>query len=167
MKKSPILLLCVCFTLAVAGCSSRTYREMSEEEIKKLLSDVVASQQSIEEAGLRYFSALSAENNNLIQVPDLKQKLERRENIFVLDIRREADYLAGHVQTAQNIWWFDIGRRIDLLPKDRPIVVYCYTGQSAGQVVGVLQVMGYDAKALAGGFKNGWQAANMPTVADR
>jgi rhodanese-related sulfurtransferase len=77
----------------------------------------------------------------------------QRQKLFILDIRREADYLAGHVPTAQNIWWFDIGRQIDRLPKDRPIVAYCYTGQSAGQVIGVLQVMGYDARSLAGGHE--------------
>lgn len=140
---------------------------MSEDEIKALLSDVVASQQSIEEAGLRYFSGLSSENNNIIQAAALNERLERGENIYVLDIRREADYLAGHIRTAQNIWWFDIGRQISSLPKDRPIVAYCYSGQSAGQVIGVLQVMGYDAKALAGGMNSGWLAAKLPLVAGR
>jgi len=34
------------------------------------------------------------------------------------------------------------------LPTDKPIVVYCYTGQTSAQVVGFLRVLGYDAKSL-------------------
>lgn len=34
------------------------------------------------------------------------------------------------------------------LPTDKPIVVYCYTGQTSAQVVAFLRVLGYDAKSL-------------------
>jgi rhodanese-related sulfurtransferase len=37
------------------------------------------------------------------------------------------------------------------LPKDKTIVVYCYTGQTAGQTVGILRLLGYDAVSLNGG----------------
>lgn len=34
------------------------------------------------------------------------------------------------------------------LPTDKPIVIYCYTGQTSAQVVAFLRVLGYDAKSL-------------------
>lgn len=34
------------------------------------------------------------------------------------------------------------------LPTDKPVVVYCYTGQTSAQVVAFLRVLGYDAKSL-------------------
>ena len=34
------------------------------------------------------------------------------------------------------------------LPTNKPIVVYCYTGQTSAQVVAFLRVLGYDAKSL-------------------
>lgn len=34
------------------------------------------------------------------------------------------------------------------LPTDKPIVVYCYTGQTSAQIVAFLRVLGYNAKSL-------------------
>jgi rhodanese-related sulfurtransferase len=44
------------------------------------------------------------------------------------------------------------------LPTDKTIVVYCYTGQTSGNVATILRVMGYDARSLSFGT-NGmiWQ----------
>ena len=164
MKKVMTLVICLSALLVLGGCENHTHEEMSDDEIKALLSDVVASEQAIEEAGLRYFSKLSSENNNIITPQALQERLERGENLFVLDIRREADYKAGHIETARNIWWFDIGKNLDKLPKDRVILATCYSGQSAGQVVGALTVMGYEALSLAGGMNGGWLASGLPVV---
>ncbi len=164
MKKIMFALACSALVFMSPGCQNQAYEEMSEEEIKEILSDVVASEQTIEEAGLRYFSRLSADNNNIITPKALQERLSQGENLFVLDIRREADFRAGHIDTAHNIWWFDIGKHIATLPKDRIILVTCYSGQSAGQVVGALTVMGYEALSLAGGMNGGWLANSMPVV---
>lgn len=164
MKKVMASVICLAALLVFAGCENHTHEELSDAEIKAILSDVVASDQAIEEAGLRYFSKLSSENNNIITPQALQERLERGENLFVLDIRREADYKAGHIETAQNIWWFDIGKNLAMLPKDRIILATCYSGQSAGQVVGALTVMGYEALSLAGGMNGGWLAAGLPVV---
>ena len=164
MIRAMTVFLCLAVLFTIPGCQNRNYEELSDDEIKNILSDVVASEQSIEEAGLRYFSKLSTENNNIISPNALQERLDQGENLFLLDIRREADYKAGHIENAQNIWWFDIGQSIDTLPKDRIILVTCYSGQAAGQVVGVLTVMGYEALSLAGGMNGGWLAAKMPVV---
>jgi len=165
MKKVMGTVVCLAVLFVSLGCENHTHEELSDDEIKAILSDVVASEQAIEEAGLRYFSKLSSENNNIITPQALHGRLEQGENLFILDIRREADFKAGHIETARNIWWFDIGKNIEILPKDRIILVTCYSGQSAGQVVGALTVMGYEALSLAGGMNGGWLAAGLPVAA--
>jgi rhodanese-related sulfurtransferase len=40
---------------------------------------------------------------------------------------------------------------LNTLPLDKPIVVYCYSGQHSGFVAAYLQMLGYDAKSLAYG----------------
>jgi rhodanese-related sulfurtransferase len=40
------------------------------------------------------------------------------------------------------------------LPADQKILTYCYTGQTAGQTVAGLRLLGYDAVSLNGGI--GW-----------
>jgi rhodanese-related sulfurtransferase len=56
------------------------------------------------------------------------------------------------------------------LPKDKKIVVYCYTGQTAGQATAALRMMGYDAVSLNGGMGTpanapmGWANKGYPVV---
>ena len=40
------------------------------------------------------------------------------------------------------------------LPTDKPVVVYCYTGQTSAYVTSYLRVLGYDAKSLLYGANN-------------
>lgn len=40
---------------------------------------------------------------------------------------------------------------LNLLPTDKTVVVYCYTGQTSAQVVAALRLLGYDAKSLTYG----------------
>jgi rhodanese-related sulfurtransferase len=50
---------------------------------------------------------------------------------------------------------------LDLLPTDKNIVVYCYTGQTSAQVAAYLRVLGYPAWSLAYGI-NSFATSAMP-----
>lgn len=95
-------------------------------------------------------------------VPDLKAKLDAGEDLYILDIREQADFVQGHVPGAHNIPFKEVGRRMGELPADKQIVLYCYTGQTGGQTVAALSIAGFDARSLNGGMNNGWAAAGMP-----
>jgi rhodanese-related sulfurtransferase len=73
---------------------------------------------------------------------------------LILDIRKPEDYALGHIKGAVNIGAAKIFEPEILakLPKDRPIVVYCYSGQTSGQVVAALNLLGYDAHSLRFGM---------------
>ena len=74
-------------------------------------------------------------------------------DIYVLSIRQAEHYAAGHIPTAVNIpWGKGMQENFDILPMDKKIIVYCYTGQTAGQTVGILRLLGYDAYSLNGGM---------------
>nr|WP_306770688.1 rhodanese-like domain-containing protein [Isachenkonia alkalipeptolytica] len=83
---------------------------------------------------------------------------------YILDIRREEDFLQGHIEGSDHIWWYDVGESLEELPEEKRIVVVCYTGQSSGQVVGILKAMGYDAYSLLDGMDRGWEAEGYPLV---
>jgi len=73
---------------------------------------------------------------------------------FLIDVRRAEDYDAGHIpgaisMSAQSFFTAD---NLAQIPADKQIVVNCYTGQSASQVVGALNMLGYDAWNLKFGF---------------
>jgi rhodanese-related sulfurtransferase len=42
--------------------------------------------------------------------------------------------------------------QFDTLPKDKQILVYCYSGQTAGQTVAILKLLGYDAASIKSGM---------------
>ena len=56
------------------------------------------------------------------------------------------------------------------IPTDKPVVVYCYTGQTSSQTVATLRMLGFEAYSLAGGMGkeggSGWLGAKGPVVTD-
>jgi rhodanese-related sulfurtransferase/predicted small lipoprotein YifL len=109
--------------------------------------------------------------NYKISEDDLKAALEAKEDLFILSVRKAEDYAKGHIEGAVNI---PFGKTmlddVSALPKDKKIVVYCYTGQTAGQATAALRLMGYDAVSLNGGMgmasnaPQGWANKGYPTV---
>jgi LPXTG-motif cell wall-anchored protein len=76
---------------------------------------------------------------------------------YRIDIRAAADYANGHIPGAVNMTAKDLfsAEGLAKLPKNQPIVVNCYTGQTASQTVAGLRMLGYDAYNLLYGIP-GW-----------
>ncbi len=76
---------------------------------------------------------------------------------FILSIRAPAIYAKGHIPGAVNIPMAEVFKSENLgkLPKDRQIVVYCYTGHTGSRVVALLNLAGFDAVNLKWGM-TGW-----------
>lgn len=79
----------------------------------------------------------------------------------VLDTRAAEDYAAGHVPGAINVNIKEMFTAANLakLPKDKQIVSYCYSGQTASQVTGALRLLGYDAYNMQFGMAS-WAIVN-------
>jgi len=87
-------------------------------------------------------------------------------------VRKAEDYAAGHVKGAINI---PFGQGMEQsfadLPKDKKIIVYCYTGQTASQTVGILRLLGFEAYNMQFGMgsvesEKGWLGAGYETVTE-
>ena len=72
----------------------------------------------------------------------------------IISVRAAADYVRGHVPGAINIQLADLARpeSLAMLPLDRQIVVYCYTGHTGSQATAILNLLGYDATNLKFGM---------------
>lgn len=95
------------------------------------------------------------------------------DSVMFLSIRAADAYAEGHVPTAINIpWAAGMQESFDTLPMDKTIIVYCYTGQTAGQTTAVLRLLGYDAVSMNGGMgtaanaPSGWANKGYPVVAE-
>jgi rhodanese-related sulfurtransferase len=82
-------------------------------------------------------------------------------DFFVLDIRRPADYCAGHIDGAVNIPFEEVAKPGNLaqLPADMPILVVCYTGHTASQINSILNLLGYNAWTLRFGMTS-WKSVS-------
>lgn len=73
---------------------------------------------------------------------------------FIIDVRSPEDYAAGHIPGAVNISAKELftAENLAKIPTAQPVVVNCYTGQTASQVTSALNMLGYDASNLKFGF---------------
>lgn len=104
--------------------------------------------------------------NYIISAEELNGLIEENPDaITVLSIRSPEDYAAGHIPTAINIPFKQVGANIDQIPMNRPVYVYCYTGQTAGITVAPMRIMGYNAISMSRGTA-GWEEAGFELVTD-
>lgn len=73
-------------------------------------------------------------------------------NIIVLDTRTDKEYMGGHYEGAMHIPLDDLRGRIDEIPKDKPIFVYCHSGLRSYIATRILLQNGYNAFNISGGF---------------
>lgn len=73
---------------------------------------------------------------------------------FVLSLQWPSGYKRGHILGAVNIprWELFKEENLSRLPADKPIVSCCYLGFTSSQVVGILNIMGYDAQVSLHGL---------------
>lgn len=72
---------------------------------------------------------------------------------FVLDVRNPGELAGGAIEGALNIPLPQLRDRLDELPADRRIVVYCQAGQRAYYAYRILVQQGFEAVNLSGGYK--------------
>jgi rhodanese-related sulfurtransferase len=73
---------------------------------------------------------------------------------FVIDLRAQADYDIGHIKDAVRTTLVDVLATAELA-NGKPILVVCYTGQTAARATGALRLMGFEAYSLKWGM-SGW-----------
>ena len=78
-------------------------------------------------------------------------------NYYVIDIRTEADYLAGHIEGAVNSTLLDIVNTA-ANSGGKQIIVACYTGQTASHAVVALRLSGYTNAMVMKWGMSGWNS---------
>lgn len=118
-----------------------------------------------------FFKAIPAKGNNIWAADKIKAALDAKQDLLVVSVQQAKDYDAGHIESSINIP-FVKGMQTGFaqLPKNKTFVVHCYSGQTAGQVVGILRLLGYDAVSMKSGMgtpvtvPSGWVNEGFPVV---
>lgn len=103
-----------------------------------------------------------AEKVKLVYWRDLRDI--RLEHEFLLDVRTPDEFSLGSLPGAVNIPLDEIRDRIDEIPKDKPVYVFCAVGLRGYLAYRILSQHGYDkVRNLSGGLKI-YKAATAPIV---
>jgi hydroxyacylglutathione hydrolase len=85
----------------------------------------------------------------------------------VLDVRREGEWQAGHIDGVQCHALDSFARGLPELDPDRPVAVHCKSGYRSMIACSLLERAGYGkVMNVEGGF-DAWQAASLPVVVEQ
>ena len=97
--------------------------------------------------------------------PKTISRAEAREMIDagaqLIDVRADHEWEAGHLPGAVHIALPELPARAAEIDKDRPVVVYCRTGNRSEMATVALAEAGYDVAKLAEGA-TGWEEEGLP-----
>jgi rhodanese-related sulfurtransferase len=83
---------------------------------------------------------------------------------FLLDVREDDEWAAGHAPAAKHIPMSEfVARKDELGAPEGPVYVICRAGSRSAQVAQYLNENGVEAVNVAGGMQ-AWEAAGKPVV---
>ena len=71
---------------------------------------------------------------------------------YIVDLRSAEDYAKGYVKTAVNVPLAKLPDAMKSFPKDKTIVLYCYSGQTAAMSTVPLKAEGFKLVSISTGF---------------
>ena len=108
----------------------------------------------------------NSNNNNSLQIKpdDLKKRIDKGEDIFILDVRTPEEHKSWKVSYDRyqdsSVIPIDALSSADSLkqiPKDKEIVTFCGHGNRSMTAAKTLSELGYNAKSIEGGL-DGWNS---------
>ena len=92
-------------------------------------------------------------------------QLMNSRNPQVVDLRPADEFSKGSLPNARNVPADKISARLNELKKDKPVLLVCATGTTAGRTASLLRSQGFgDVFVLAGGMA-AWREAGLPVRA--
>ena len=101
-----------------------------------------------------------------VDSPEAKSIIDAEpENTLVVDVRRDDEWVTGHVTGAIHVPIDDLNDRIDEVPQGKKVLFICAAGVRSGLACEIAASMGYDSENLYN-IEDGtpsWIQANLPT----
>jgi hydroxyacylglutathione hydrolase len=99
-----------------------------------------------------------------LSVQELARQLQNGSAPFLLDVRTDTEWQAGHIPQAVHIHGGLLQQRLSQVPKDRPVVVVCGSGYRGSIAASFLKSVGYSHVSNVLGGMTAWKAAGLPVT---
>ncbi len=153
--------------LDTRGWMGQKYPVVTEPATMPSAPAVASPSKAIDDAVKKYFNEMPQDSYK-IDLPAMKDALAKEpDKYYIVDVRKAEDYAKGHIKGAVNVpYGPDVAKNLDSIKdksKGKTVIVYCYTGQTAGQTDSLLNIFGITTKSLnfgfgMDGFDKGWSA---------
>jgi hydroxyacylglutathione hydrolase len=100
-----------------------------------------------------------------IGVEELEARIREGRAGRVVDVRRPAEWQAGHIAAAVNVPLNTLGERAAELPKDEPVAAICAGGFRSSIATSVLEQQGFTKITNVVGGMAAWRSANLEVAA--
>ncbi len=84
---------------------------------------------------------------------------------FLLDVRRDDEWAAGHAPDAVHIPLAELPDRVGEVPADQPVVAVCHAGGRSAKATAYLRAQGRDVTNYEGGML-AWARAGGPLTSE-
>ena len=103
------------------------------------------------------------EKSNVISLETAKQMMQNN-NVQIIDLRGQAEYNAGHIAKAENVFVGTLPDNLDKVSKDKQVIIHCQSGDRAAIGYSILAKKGYKNVANFSGGINEWVNEGEPVV---
>jgi len=107
--------------------------------------------------------SLQVNNAEKVTQQQLLERIAAQEEMLILDVRSPGEYSEGYIGNALNIDHREVESRLNeiIAFKDKPVIVYCYSGIRAGRVESMLAEKGFSKVQHLEGDWSGWNSAGL------
>ena len=161
-KNAIIIIVVFCISLFLISCSFNDYKKDNNSSKSEGVNSSVAeaAQTSVESAK----EAGQPADIIDLSVDEFYELLNSTNDIFLLDVRTEEEYDEGHLDNSVLIPLQELELRLNEIPKDKPILVYCRSGNRSRQAAKILIDNGFlEIYNMTGGITD-WQEKGYPVV---
>jgi hydroxyacylglutathione hydrolase len=87
-------------------------------------------------------------------------------SFYLLDVRKTVDRKKGYIEGSHHIYVGEVPKKLDEIPRNMLIVIYCDAGYKSSIAASILKKEGYQDVTSVLGSMNAWMKAGYPVVKD-
>ncbi len=138
--------------------------DVDERQAAELLAAVGLRVRGFLEGGMTAWriDGRPVERIELIDPAELARRADAADGPVILDVREDSEYEAEHIPGSLHIPYGGLAKRVDELPRDRPIATICRGGKRSGLAASILQREGFADVIHVGKGVGAWRTAANP-----